>query len=833
MKRPLYPVQETHAQVLMEALRKHNAALDASSTGCGKTLVSAEIAARLGRPTFIVGLKSSIPMWQQEMADRGHPALSVINYEMLRRGKTQWGSWAGRKIWNWNLPDDALLIWDEVQNCQGYDSLNSKMLIGAKPFSNLLLSATAAEDPTEMKANGYILGLHRLRDFWSWCKQNGCAPGQFGGLEFGKELNVNYDEILARLHYSLFPEHGSRLSVSDLKDHFQETQIITTPIEFGEEIKSIYAEMEAEIANLHELMLSDEDVDPSAEALVALLRARQKTELCKVPVMIQMAEDLIREGRSVVIFVNFNATIEALNKRLVGFKIISGRAKDRQQVIKSFQSDECRGLIVNGQAGGVSVSLHDLHGNHPRIAIISPSFNAKQILQTLGRVHRAGGATPSQQHILFAAGTVEEQVEQAVRAKIHRIEIFNDGKEDSTAKIIAEARNRVDVPPPIKENKPYVKPEKIDPVEPIVVSEPEHAEFNPSSLGMFEKCPGYRNRNTETEQSQKGTRIHKALEKNAIDELPEDERPIARTCQDFIDGLIADRLPTLPTADYREVRLTMDLGEGIKTFGTCDRLIIYGSFAYMLDYKSGYRFITDAQENAQAFAYVVGAFQRFPELMEIEFYFLIPNRDEISYHTFKRSDLPAMQLRLNTIIRRAMAADPKLFNPQPELCEYCARQAECPTLAAKALSIAAKLSDGLPVPDSILVDSARAEDIPALLRLAPLMEEWAKGIRAEALRLNLEDGLNIPGFVRQESKLPRAITSVLGAWKVAMEKGLTFEEFLETCSKVSAPKLEEAVAAKAKRGQKSKVMIELNNELRHRDLMREEGHRYYLREDKK
>lgn len=361
----------------------------------------------------------------------------------------------------------------------------------------------------------------------------------------------------------------------------------------------------------------------------------------------------------------------------------------------------------------------------------------------------------------------------------------------------------------------------------------DHAEFSPSSLGMFEKCPGWRNRGGTTEQAEKGTRIHEALEKDTIDQLAEDERPLARQCADFIDSLLLDRLPTLPDSDHREIRLDVDLKGGIKTFGTCDRLIKYGSFAFMIDYKSGYRLITDASQNAQAFAYVMGAFQRFADLEEIEFYFLIPNRDEMSYHLFKRSDLPAMQLRLNTIIRRAMAADPKLFSPQPELCEYCARQADCPALVAKALPILKQLSDGLPVPSSILVDSARAEDIPHLLRLAPLMEAWAVGVREAALRLNLEEGLEISGYARQERKLPRAINSVHGAWKVAKEHGVTFEEFLETCSKASVPKLEAAVSAKAKRGQKEKARIALERDLRHHDILREEGTIFYLRESKK
>lgn len=834
MKKQLYPVQATHAAVLTKAIERYGAALDASSTGCGKTLVAAEIAAYSKWPTFVVGLKSSIPMWEQELKDRGVEVAGVLNYEKLRTGKTQWGSFVRRGVWKWNLPKESLIVWDEVHNCQGQASLNSKMLIGSAAYANLMLSATAVEDPTDMRALGYSLGLHSLRDFWSWCKRHGCNENGWGGLEFGTQIGVNYREILAKLHYEIFPEHGSRLSVADLKDHFQETQIITTPIEFGEDLKKIYAEMEAELKNLREIIRSDSS---DAQALVEQLRGRQKAELCKVPVMLQMAEDLMREGRSVVIFVNFNATIDALNARLVGGKLIRGgqSVEERQDAMNSFQDNSCQLLLCNSQAGGVSLNLHDVHGGHPRTSIISPSFNAKQILQVMGRIHRAGGMTPSQQHVLFAAGTVEEEVKDSLHEKMERIDVFNQGDANSAAAKVAEQRNKIDVPPPITDTVTHVIKENTTPA----VPEEAHAEYNPSSLGMFERCPGYRNREGTTAQADKGTRIHEALEKNTIGDLAEDERPLAKQCQDFIDGVIADKLPALPDFDYREIKLLMDLGGGLTTFGTCDRLIAYGRFAYMIDYKSGYRHITDAGQNAQAFAYVIGAFQRFPELEEIEFYFLIPNRDQISYHLFRRSDLPLMLLRLNTIIRRAMAADyttGKDFKPQPELCEYCAMQASCPILADKALLVAARLTPGLPVPASNLVSKARPEDIPHLLRLAPLVEAWAQGVREAALKLNLEEGLEIPGFVRQSRKLPRGVTSVYGTWNAIKDKtAVTLEAFLDACSKVSIPKLEEIVqdAAPKKRGAKKDARMQLENTLRHADLLREEGEIYYLREAKK
>lgn len=824
----------------MSALEKHGSALDASSTGCGKTVIAAEIASVYKRPTFVICNKSSIPMWKEELEEHGWPAFGIINYEMLRTGKTPWGKWAPGKLWRWSVPQNTQFIWDEVHKCQGMSSLNSRMLISAKPFSNLLLSATAAENPADMRAMGYVLGLHGLRNFWAWAQENGCTPNQWGKLDFN-----NSEDVMQKLHTSIFPDHGSRLTVNDLREHFQETTIITTPLEFGDRIKNIYDQMEKELGDLKEIMLGDSQ-HPAARALVAKLRARQAVELCKVPVMIEMAEQLIREGRHVVIFVNFDATINALVQRLAYAKLIRGTQSDRErkEAIAAFQDDSCPLLIANSQAGGTSLNLHDLNGNHPRTAIISPDWDPKKILQVLGRIHRAEGKTPTQQHILFAAGTVEVDVKKVVEIGMKNITIFNDGNGKS------DTKSGPDLCQITYENEPKIvdrlttKCDTMTTVETTQIEQEAHAEFNPSSLGNFEKCPGFQNRQTESEASLRGTRIHKALETDDLETLEEEERPVAQVCKDFIDAIIAEHQPATPTRDLREIRLGVDLSGGLDTFGTCDRLLAYGSHGYMFDYKSGYRHVADAEENPQAWSYVIGAFEAFPELDVIDFYFLIPNQDRVSYHTFTREDIPSMKLRLNTIVRRAMEAKAmfsakqfeellNVLNPQPELCEYCAMQSSCPALAKKALSLAAMVGPGLPVPSSPLVDIRRPEDIQHLLRLVPLMESWCKGVRGEALRLNLEEGLEIPGYQRIERSTPRTITSVLGAWDVVKRQGIELEDFLSACSRVSVPQLEELIRSLAPMGEKARAERELENQLRGADLLREDGKIFYLKEIKR
>ena len=425
-RKELFPIQKAHSGVLLKAIQQYRAGLDASVTGAGKTLVACDIANKLKKPAFVVCPKVSVPMWERELGAQGCDWYGVTNYEKLRTGKEDYGSWADglKKIWRWHLPEDTLIIWDEVQRAKGMNSQNGRMFWTSKPYNVLCLSATAAKDPTEMKGLGYILGLHQLRNFWSWALKNGCRHDKwFGGLKFS-----GADEDIARLHAQIFPEHGSRLSFADMAEYFQETEIVTTPLDFGPEVKEAYVEMEQELQELAKQKAED---STHAEALTIRLRARQKVELLKVPYMVEMTLAMLAEGRSVVLFVNFTQTILALKERLssvydVG--IIAGfDTKNRQKYIDDFAVDKLRVMIANSQAGGVSLNLHDTIGKFPRASIISPSDNEKDIIQDLGRIHRAFGATPTQQFVLFAADTIEEEVEQNCSMKRKRIEIFNDG----------------------------------------------------------------------------------------------------------------------------------------------------------------------------------------------------------------------------------------------------------------------------------------------------------------------------------------------------------------------------------------------------------------------
>ncbi len=165
-----------------------------------------------------------------------------------------------------------------------------------------------------------------------------------------------------------------------------------------------------------------------ASHITILLRARQAVELYKVGAMVELAKNAMQEGMSVVLLVNFNATLEALCEQLDCHAVIRGgqSESDRAASISSFQRNETHCIVANIQAGGVGVSLHDPSGQRPRLSLISPSFSAAELRQALGRVHRAGGAT-SIQKIIFAAGTCEEHTAKICAQKLAHIDLLNDG----------------------------------------------------------------------------------------------------------------------------------------------------------------------------------------------------------------------------------------------------------------------------------------------------------------------------------------------------------------------------------------------------------------------
>lgn len=388
----------------------------------GKTFVACDLIRKFDRPTLVVCPKVSIDAWKHVGGLMG-AEFSILNWEMLRTGRTPYGKLekigkGSRFTW---APEIKQMVFDEAHVAGGLTTLNSKMVSATyrQRIPTLLMTATPAESPLQLKAMGCVLGLHQGVNFWNWARNHGCYNGNFGGLKFTENAE-RAKHFMARIHEAWAPR-VSRIRIEDLGDQFPEV-IYDAPIltlDTAAEIEKLYGEAQ----EAYEAIRTKQAAGGSEEhPMVQFLRARQKIELLKIPGWIELANEALHNGKTVLFFVNFSATIAALKEVFPDAGIIDGQTKDRTGVIRAIQEDRCRVGILNNEAGGVSISVHDITGKHPRYSIVSPTVRTKSFIQVLGRTRRDGSKSTPHIVIPVVAGTCEVKIKKRIDMRTANIE---------------------------------------------------------------------------------------------------------------------------------------------------------------------------------------------------------------------------------------------------------------------------------------------------------------------------------------------------------------------------------------------------------------------------
>jgi hypothetical protein len=363
--------------------------------------------------------------WMESSTVEERRSLGLPRARVLRVSKV-----SQQKCWDIEVADASCFFAEGVlvHNCKGAFTQNAQLLIAARSqgIPAHMLSATACQDPTEMRALGYALGLHSLnsptdgRYSWQgWMRKFGCA------VDIWNSWYLRDKEKLVDLHGVLYGAGGvaKRLSVADFPTSFRENRVHLLPLECAGSVNNIFKNAGIGHQQLVDYILEsetpEEEIENQDPFIVRLLRARQEAELVKVPEMSTLADDYLDDGTAVICFVNFRETAHALAERL-GCAIIEGgqSADQRQKIVDDFQAGLTHSLVVNIEAGGTGLSLHHQSAcARPRVSLISPTYNAKTHLQVLGRTHRNGALSDSLQLVVLAADSVEETVAAAIDRK--------------------------------------------------------------------------------------------------------------------------------------------------------------------------------------------------------------------------------------------------------------------------------------------------------------------------------------------------------------------------------------------------------------------------------
>lgn len=426
------PLAEHQTRVL----RTERCMLSACHTGSGKTYLAVQTIRDLGMPALVVCPKIAISQWNgviDGMDARGN-VIGVVNPERLVASKNN--PWY-RNDQGWLLGGDVprLLVFDEVhRGASGPDSKTTLALARwcnrAHPDNKVLaMSATPFETPMKMRAVGYLMGFHRFTEqsFYEWCRRYGCGYRDVGWgrtrrriFEFTRD-RTRADAIMRTLRH----EMGDRFmtvgpdEIPGFPDEVKEVVLVDLAKCDHDALVKAYAEMPERIQHMSE------------DDMVKTLRLRQQAEFCKAETTAQMACDLVEDGYSVFIAVNFTDARLRIEEHLaakgVKFASIYGGQKEseRQQGIEEFQANRIHVMVGMMAACSVALSLHDERHERPRVSLISPGYSASELSQSLGRIRRVGGTTAVQK-IVIAAGSVEERVGRAIERKMNNLAALTD-----------------------------------------------------------------------------------------------------------------------------------------------------------------------------------------------------------------------------------------------------------------------------------------------------------------------------------------------------------------------------------------------------------------------
>lgn len=369
--------------------------------------------------------------------------------------------------------------------------------------------------------------------------------------------------------------------------------------------------------------------------------------------------------------------------------------------------------------------------------------------------------------------------------------------------------------------------------DPASAAPPErgHHPDSPSSLQSSESCALFLNEQRDSAASIAGTLQHKAAETRDFSILESDEQVAAvKAYLDYVDSTNAQAFAGLDDVFVlKEIFVSVGsekTGEYIGiTGGYPDEAYVAETFAYIYDAKFGRVPIEKTKENLQGIAYALGLFEKFPKLQRVTVCFFAPyqgwsdaEQKERYEHTFLRTDVTALELRIRTVIARKKSAVKQLENtgswqsatPKNDLCIWCARKGDCKKLHALVIRGSEKHSDFIVPQELNPVALTKPELVKQSFKWANQVETIAKAVKDRCNKIAKEDDMDLGPELKLSKRTERQTKNIVELIAGAKRNGLSIREDVLPLLSIPFTKLEEAVKKMAAKGKGAEAIRRLN-----------------------
>ncbi|BBH47228.1 DEAD/DEAH box helicase [Pseudomonas sp. KU43P] len=137
----------------------------------------------------------------------------------------------------------------------------------------------------------------------------------------------------------------------------------------------------------------------------------------KLGALLEMLDELLSEGRRVLLFSQFTSMLalieQELQKRKIRYSLLTGDTRDRRTPVQQFQKGQSEVFLISLKAGGVGLNLTAAD----TVIHFDPWWNPASESQATDRAYRIGQDKPVFVFKLITRGTVEEKIQQLQQEK--------------------------------------------------------------------------------------------------------------------------------------------------------------------------------------------------------------------------------------------------------------------------------------------------------------------------------------------------------------------------------------------------------------------------------
>ncbi|HCS42686.1 MAG TPA: helicase SNF2 [Pseudomonas sp.] len=389
---------------------------------------------RLDLPALAVMPTSLIPNWLDEAA-RFTPQLKVL----ALHGATRQKDFINLAEYDLVLTTYALLPRDlEVLQPQAWSVL---ILDEAQNIKNPLSKAAQAARDLQARQRLCLSGTpleNHLGELWSLF--HFLLPGWLGD---SKTFNRDYRTPIEKYGNSERMQHlTARIKPFLLRRKKEQVATELPPkteivhwVELSDGQRDVYETVRVAMDKKVRDEIARSGVGRSQIIILdALLKLRQvccDLRLIKIPLtakalragsgkligLMEMLEELLSEGRKILLFSQFTSMLalieEELQQRGIGYSLLTGETTDRRAPVKDFQDGKVPLFLISLKAGGTGLNLTAAD----TVIHFDPWWNPAVENQATDRAYRIGQDKPVFVYKMIARGTVEEKIQALQQEK--------------------------------------------------------------------------------------------------------------------------------------------------------------------------------------------------------------------------------------------------------------------------------------------------------------------------------------------------------------------------------------------------------------------------------